>query len=311
MTAATLLLFGAATPSGAALIELAARQPCDWKLIAAGRRAPELPAGMTHQPCDLERPETFLPPAQADLWLSFAPIWHLAPCLEWLRQHRPSSLAALKAVVACSSSSVVTKRFAANRYDRDLVARLQGAEDQLRSSCAALGIPCRVLAPTLIYGSAGAYGDRNLSKLAGLMRRLPVLPVPAPGGLRQPIHCRQLAAVALGLAADLLAAAGSGSDVGGGVAYDHLLLGGDECLSYGAMLQCLQQALPANDRARRCRLLPLPAPLLLSLAAPLLLLSPRRFEAVLRMQADLAGFQPAHRLLDADPEPFPLPPLAR
>ena len=69
------------------------------------------------------------------------------------------------------------------------------------------------------------------------------------------------------------------------------------------------EATDPGDRARRCRLLPLPPRLFLSLASPLLLLSPKRFEAVLRMGADLAGFTPAHRLLGASPEPFPVLPL--
>lgn len=307
MTAPTLLLFGAASPSGAALVELAQLRRPDWTLIAAGRRRPELAPSVAHLPCDLERPEALPLPDGASVWLSFAPIWHLAPFLEQLRQQRPDTLAGLRGVVACSSSSVVTKRFAANRYDRDLVARLQRAEQQLQASCAALQLPCRIVAPTLIYGRAAAYGDRNLSRLIGLMRRLPLLPVPSPGGLRQPIHCRQLAALVLDLAVGLVAAAaGSPAEP-----FGHLLVGGDESLSYGALLRRLQQALPADDPGRRCRLLPLPAPLLLGLAAPLLLLSPRRFEAVQRMQADLAGFSPAHQLLGVAPEPFPLLPLAR
>jgi hypothetical protein len=151
--------------------------------------------------------------------------------------------------------------------------------------------------------------------LIHLMRRLPLLPVPSPGGLRQPIHCRQLAAVALEQAVTLPhgqalppASHAAGTSL---QPYVHLLVGGDDSLSYAAMLQRRQQALPTEDRGRRCRLLPLPTPMLLGLAAPLLLLSPRRFEAVQRMQADLAGFCPAHRLLDADAEPFPLQPLSR
>jgi hypothetical protein len=305
-TSPSLLLFGAATPSGAAFAELAAARLPGWPLIAAGRRRPQLAAATVHLPCDLERPATLQPPAGDSIWVSFAPIWHLAPCLESLRQQRPDALAGLRGLVACSSSSVVTKRFAANRYDRELVARLRRAENQLEASCDALGVPCRVLAPTLIYGSAAGYGDRNLSQLIGLMRRLPLLPLPSPGGLRQPIHCRQLAAVALEQALALAQPAGASLQ-----SYAHLLVGGDDSLSYGAMLSRLQQALPAEDRGRRCRLLPLPAPLLLGLAAPLLLLSPRRFEAVQRMQADLAGFCPAHRLLGTAAEPFPLQPLAR
>ncbi|MFM9109321.1 MAG: hypothetical protein ACKOPN_01740, partial [Prochlorococcaceae cyanobacterium] len=135
-------------------------------------------------------------------------------------------------------------------------------------------------------------------------RRLPLLPLPQPSGLRQPIHCRQLAAVALAQARALPP-----------VGVDHqplppMAVGGDDSLSYLELLRRLQAAAPAGDPARRCRLLPVPPRLFFSLAAPLLLLSPKRFEAVLRMGADLAGFSPAHALSGEDAQAFPVLPLA-
>lgn len=304
-----LLLFGAATPSGAALLEAA-------PLAAAGAR-PVLTAGRHPLRAELARLATgdglrvdlrdadaFVPPAEPLWWVSFAPLWHLAPFLEHLRQQRPERLRGLRGVVACSSSSALTKRFAANPFDRDLVRRLREAEQSLASSCAALGVPCRILAPTLIYGQAGGYGDRNLSRLLGLMRRLPLLPVPARSGLRQPIHARQLARSALAVV-DRLEREGARCDLPA-----VLPLGGDESLSYSAMLEQLRQATPPGDPARRCRFLRLPPRVLLWLAHPLLLLSPKAFEAMQRTQADLAGFTQAHELIGEPPEPFPLAPLA-
>ena len=49
--------------------------------------------------------------------------------------------------------------------------------------------------------------------------------------------------------------------------------------------------------------------LLVAAAAPLLLQSPKLFEAVLRMGSDLSGFIPSNQLLKAKPQPFPVPPL--
>ncbi len=312
-----LLLFGARTPSGAALIARVEPQ----RLTAVGRqRPPQLPAAARFLPCNLadrgaqsaldglSGPGGPNGREPAPCWLvSFAPIWELAP---WLAQQRACGapwLARLGGVVACSSSSSVTKRFAANGFDRQLVARLRGAEQSLQATAAALGVPCRILAPTLIYGSAGGLHDRNLSVLAGLMRRLPLLPLPSPSGLRQPIHCSQLAAVALALVEQGAGGAGGSDAESPWPPTEPLLLGGDEALSYAVMLERLRAALPPGDPARRCRLLPLPAPLLQLLAAPLLLASPKTFEAVQRMGADLAGFTPAHRLTGTAPLPFPVP----
>ncbi len=299
---APITLFGASSPSGQALIALAGGR----ELLVAGRRPPLPQTGGGEAPpflrCDLEDTGAGaeLP---AGLLVSFAPIWSFAPWLERFAGRDPAGFGRLQGVVACSSSSVITKRFAANRFDRDLVQRLRQAEESLSRTCASHAHPLRILAPTLIYGQAGPLGDRNLSRLRQLLRRLPLLPLPGEGGLRQPIHCRQLAAVALHLADRL---AEDGFDPAQPV---HLPLGGDDTLTYAAMLRRLQDATDPGDRARRCRLLALPPRLFLSLASPLLLLSPKRFEAVLRMGADLAGFTPAHRLLGGSPEPFPVLPL--
>jgi hypothetical protein len=296
----TLHCFGAATPTGEALHQLA---PLD--LVGYSRKATAA-AGWLHA-ADLNDPAGFQPagrPEAPAIWISFAPIWLLAPFLEQLATHHPERLRGLRAVIACSSSSAITKRFAANRFDRQLVASLTTAEDQLLATCRRLSLPCRILRPTLIYGQAGDFADRNLSRLLQLMRRVPLLPLPAHTGLRQPIHARQLAAVALELASRL--------DSPGWTAAlpERIALGGDTELSYAGMLQALQRAMPPEDPARRCRLLPIPNRLFFALATPLLLRSPKAFEAVLRISADLAGFTPANTLLDQAQQPFPVLPLA-
>ena len=89
-----------------------------------------------------------------------------------------------------------------------------------------------------------------------------------------------------------------------------MVCGGDESLSYRDMLKRLQQALPFNDPARRCRLIEVPQRLFFTAASPLHLISPKAFEAVLRMGADLSGFMPAHELLQQPRQTFPLLPLA-
>ena len=290
-------LFGATTPTGEALRQrLALAQP-DWDLHAYSRR--------THA-ADFCNPDAFRPAGDsvaASIWISFAPIWLLAPFFQQLASSHPKRLQGLRGVIACSSSSVLTKRFAANRFDRQLVAQLNEAEAQLINSCRHLQIPCLILQPTLIYGQVGPYSDQNLSRLLVVLRRMPLLPLPAHTGLRQPIHAGQLAAVALRLAEQFAAGVLDASHP------ERITLGGDQLLSYRAMLQALQLAQPPGDRARRCRLLPIPNRLFFLLSAPLLLHSPKVYEAVLRMAADLAGFTPAHQLLEQLPAPFPVPDL--
>ncbi|WP_186517642.1 hypothetical protein [Synechococcus sp. PROS-9-1] len=165
-------------------------------------------------------------------------------------------------------------------------------------------MPFAILQPTLIYGKVGVYGDRNLSRLLQQLCRLPVLPLPAETGLRQPIHSTQLAAVALHLAQQL-----KGADFDPSLP-ERIAVGGDSTLTYTEMISRLQKAQLSGDPARRCRLLPIPNRLFFLLLAPLLLRSPKAFEAVLRMGANLSGFTPAHQLLGRAPQPFPVLPLA-
>lgn len=289
-------LFGAATPTGEAFCQRAVLAEPTWSLYAYSRRSAAYPADF----CD---PASFRPAGEEGapaIWISFGPIWLLAPFLEHLSRAYPERLVGLRGLIACSSSSVLTKRYAANSFDRQLVASLTSAEEQLLSTCRRLRVTCRILQPTLIYGQVGIHRDRNLSRLLQLLRRLPLLPLPDPTGLRQPIHARQLAAVAVRLAQQLSCCDWDSS------LPERIPLGGDEQLSYRSMLQALQQAQPNDDRARRCRLLPIPSRLFYLLAAPLVLRSPKTFEAVMRMGADLAGFIPCHQLIAEPPQLFPL-----
>jgi hypothetical protein len=298
-------LFGAATPSGEAFRRQAASTLPSWSLSAYSRQP--ISAAANHYPADFNAPDSFLPAGELDqpaIWISFAPIWLLAPFLEKLATDRPETLQSLQGLIACSSSSSLTKRFAANHFDRELSARLTTAENQLLSTCRRQRIPCRILRPTLVYGKVGPYCDRNLSRLARLLHWLPLFPLPVVTGLRQPIHASQLSAVALRLAQQL---DGPGWDPS---QPERITVGGDSELTYESMIRALQHALPPGHPAKRSRLLLIPNRLFFLLAVPLLLRSPKSFEAAMRVAADLSGFTPAHLLLGEPANPFPVLPLA-
>ena len=237
------------------------------------------------------------------LWVSFAPIWLFASFLDQIATCYPEKLQSLSAVIACSSSSSITKRFATNQFDRQLVARLISAEDLLLSTCRRLSVPCRILRPTLIYGQSGGFRDRNLSRLLYMMRRLPILFLPAETGLRQPIHVTQLASVVLHLANQ---AVGAGWNL---PLRECISIGGDTTLTYAEMIVALQQSQPSSDSSRRCILVPIPNRLFFLLSSPFILFSPKIFEALLRMGANLSGFTPAHDFLGSESLPFPVLPL--
>jgi uncharacterized protein YbjT (DUF2867 family) len=76
---------------------------------------------------------------------------------------------------------------------------------------AASDLSWTILRPTMIYGDPG---DRNLSRLLPLLRRVPVLPVPGATHLQQPAHVADVAGAVLA-AAERPATAGRTYDVAG------------------------------------------------------------------------------------------------
>jgi nucleoside-diphosphate-sugar epimerase len=142
-------------------------------------------------------------------------------------------------IVAFGSTSVHVKSASPDAAERDVAARLAAAEAALFSACRASGMPCFVLRPTLVWGMGR---DATVSRIAGLARRWPLLPLPvgAPG-LRQPVHALDLADAAI---------AALTADVDAAGAYD---LPGGERLPFGAMLRRTVVA-----AAPQCRVVPAP-----------------------------------------------------
>ena len=293
-------LFGASSPVGEALRQQFSSLPFPGSLFSYSR------SDLSSLRADFNDPSTFYPggdPNAPCVWVSFAPIWLLAPFLDHLSLRFPERLRGLRYVFACSSSSVITKRYAVNSFDRELVTKLNHAEDLLIATCKRHQIHCTILRPTLIYGRVGGHLDRNLSRLISLMRWLPLLPIPSRTGLRQPIHARQLASVVLAIFRQFIA---KGFDT---QLSQRISVGGDSVLSYFAMLRAMQLSLPHTDPARHCLLLPMPTRLFQAAAFPLLLFYPKVFEALLRISADLSGFTPSHHFLSGHPEDFPVLPI--
>jgi GT2 family glycosyltransferase/nucleoside-diphosphate-sugar epimerase len=114
-----------------------------------------------------------------------APLWTLPAYLENLAD------VPIARVVACSSTSVVTRRDAAGGFTDDLARRLAEAEAAVREHCASRGIELVLLRPTLIYAPGE---DRNVERIARLVRRLGFFPLAGEGrGLRQPVHAEDVA----------------------------------------------------------------------------------------------------------------------
>jgi len=182
---------------------------------------------------DLAAPDLEARLPTANTVLSLSPIWHL-----------PQALPALKAkgmqrLVAFSSTSVFTKAASPDPYEREVVKRLAEGEAAVRAFCEANGVAWTILRPTLIYAEGQ---DRNVTRLAQLIRRFGVLPLYGRGGgLRQPVHADDLAAAALDAAA---------SPEAYNRAFD---LAGGEILTYRQMAERVFEGM-----GRRPRIVPAP-----------------------------------------------------
>ena len=97
--------------------------------------------------------------------VSFAPIWHLADFLNDLFYNENPKLLNLKGIIACSSTSALTKRFESNTYDKNLVKKLLSSEKKIISIAEKLYISCHIIRPTMIYGSFKEIQDSNISIL--------------------------------------------------------------------------------------------------------------------------------------------------
>lgn len=206
------LVFGASGQIGFFLLPLLCDAGLEVEAVTRQARAP-LP-GMSWTRMDLYGSGDV---AQApDVVFSVGPLDGL---LAWLSRtrHRPGR------VIAFSSTSADTKQDSPDRAERALAAQLRRNEDTLVAHCDARGIGWTILRPTLVWGCGM---DQNLSRIAALVRRWRVLPLPRDAhGLRQPVHAQDLA---------ICAWRAAGTDQSLGKRYD---LPGGEQVSYTEMVR--------------------------------------------------------------------------
>ena len=251
---------------------------------------------------DFLEPNKFKPNSYIDdsLWISFAPIWDFSYFLNWLYVNKRHYLNSLKGLIVCSSTSVITKRFSFNSFDKKLVEKLKSSEDIIISICNSLEIPYYIIRPTLIYGEINEKVDKNISRLIKIMRNNIFIPLPSSTGLRQPIHISQLSLVSIKLLEEIQSKQNINNNS------RIINLGGDSQLSYKQMLVEIQNSLPLSDPARNCKIVSFPNRFYLFLASILLLKSSKFFEAVQRIMVDLSGFTSSYEILEIKPQKFPL-----
>ncbi len=234
---------------------------------------------------------------KSSIIISFAPIWITSKFLLGVIKSKPNFLKYIKKIIVCSSSSVLTKRFAFNKFDKELFSKLKDSEEIIFDLCSSLNIKCMIVKPTLVYGSSGKYKDKNFSKLINLMRWLPFIVLPSNSGLRQPISCSQLANVFFNLI--------TREKFFNSLKSSSLLVGGDRTLDYNNMLFLIRNSTKKNDLARSCIFIKIPDFLFIFLTFPLSFFSLKFYESVLRIFADLSNFTPQSEITNQKLSKFP------
>ncbi len=294
----TLVLFGSNNPTGAAFLNICRNNPPEiW-----GRRSSAF-SKESHIFCDLSMVPLKPMRSIRGVLISFAPIWLLAPFLTHLFRQQPEVLQDLKGVIACSSSSFITKQFSFNDYDRELSIRLKQSHEMIRHICVELNVPFQILAPTLVYGEVNGFYDKNISRIIKLLRILPVIFLPRTTGLRQRIHATHLALIAFQQACKMLSGCWSSDEP------QIITLGGDSIITYESMIRRVKDELQDGDHAKKCRIITIPDRIFFLTISLLLPINPKLFEALMRIRSNLSDFTEAHTILGESPKSFPVLPL--
>ena len=218
------------------------------------------------------------------IFVNFGPIWEFAFFLDKLINQERIATNNLEGVISCSSSSVITKRFANNKFDKNLSKSLLEAEDLLIENCKSIKTNLIVLQPTLIYGGYKNIKDNNISKIISILRFFPLIPFPSESGLRQPIHSSQLADIVLFYIRKLM-----------NNNYEFfetkIAIGGENSISYFEMLKIIQKNLSNKDLGKCCLIVKIPNRIFNFICSPILLFSPKLYDSILRISCNLSGFK--------------------
>ncbi len=294
-------LFGSTNPSGEAFIRNVEKEFKDIKLIKYSRNI------KSYNYLDFKNYKSFKPKGGDEpcLWINFGPIWLFAEFLNNLYENKKELTQNIKGILTCSSSSILTKRFANNDFDKQLVKKLQNSERQICLISKNLGIKLTVIRPTMIYGQVGNYKDQNISKLIQIMRILPIIALPQRTGFRQPIHANQLANIFINYVINF------DKELNSNIKIELVEVGGNSIISYEKMLTLIQDKLPNYDKGKNCFFLKIPNRIFYLLAAPSLIFSPKLYESIMRISADLSGFKKSSSYeFDNSKEDFPVLPLS-
>ena len=266
----------------------------DYELVCFSRK------NKNHTFLDLQNKDTFLNfSCENSFIVSFAPIYLVKNLIKKLEENNLNKLKTLKGVIIYSSTSAVTKKFAANAIDKNLSKKLISSENEILSIFKKYSINCQIIRSTIIYGVYKDKDDRNFIKIINLFKKFPFCIIPSQTGYRQPIHFSQLSELTYLLLENLIKK--NSKDKINQI----LEVGGDEEITYLELLKRLS-IVSSVTKNKKCKVIPIPNKLFYILFCPLLIFKPKIFEALYRMQSDLSGFPKYSDYTNKSSSQFPL-----
>ena len=289
-------VFGASTPTGISLKKEVHKNNLSENFYFYSRN------GKNNRFVDLNDSSSFIPAdfKTSSIWISFAPCWLFSKFISEIYEISPDFLKKVKLLVVCTSTSLFTKKYATNQYDKSLVKKLQKAESELVKLSKKLNFSLKIIRPTLIYGNIGENKDKNISQILRIMRKTPFLIVPKKTGLRQPIHINQLSIVSLFYILNFMKNPSKSHKI------ERINVGGDEELRFSEILIRIKKILPKNDKAKNCKIFFIPNSLFYRLSLILGFFHPRFFEMINRLTVDMAGFKKVKNILKLPTSSFPV-----
>jgi len=266
----------------------------DYELVCFSR------TNKNHTFLDLQNKDTFLNfSCENSFVVSFAPIWLVKDLIKKLEENNLNKLKTIKGAIIYSSTSAVTKKFAANAFDKNLSKKLISSETEILSIFKKYSINCQIIRPTIIYGVYKDLDDQNFIKLINFFKRFPFCIIPSQTGYRQPIHFSQLSELTY-LLLKKLNKHNSKDKIN-----QILEVGGDEEITYSDLLKRLS-IISSDNNNKICKVITIPNKIFYVLSFPLLIFKPKFFEALFRIQSDLSGFPKYSDYADKSSVKFPI-----
>ena len=241
-----------------------------------------------------------LPLNEEFIIISLAPIWLFVPYLEWLLESKKFNKKLLLGIIITSSTSIITKKYSWNKFDNNLYKKLSYWEKRLHNLNKRFNLGISLIRPTLIYADIGNYSDQNISILIKIMKKLLILPLPNDTGLRQPIHFSQLGKSILNISKSYKEFTYKKRSV------KIINLGGDEELTYEEILKRIKKSFPKSDKINNCIFIKIPNRFFFILCIPILIFSPKLFEALQRITINMNGFTKSYKISGSKKKNFPV-----